>query len=340
MSAGYVTLPAALPLECGQLFASPAVAFETYGELRGDNGVLLLHGISRSHRAATKPGKAAYEPDGWWWDVVAPGGALDPSAFCVISANLLGSPFGSSSPYSVDHLGRPMRAEFPTVSVTDCARAMASLIKSLGVKRLRAAVGVSLGGMVALRLAALFPEVVPASVAIAAPLVLPESIRGQLGLTRQVLASDASFRDGEYRNGEEVAGILRRVRITSLRDLYPRDMLVNRHGSAFAAERALEEEAEVFSRKFDANCYAALCQCAASCDMTDLIEEFPGRVLLVGCSSDDFAPPSRVREAYHALTAVGARATYWELNSDAGHRAHYLEAARLNAPLREFLRAR
>jgi homoserine O-acetyltransferase len=259
----------------------------------------------------------------------------------VISANLLCSPFGSSSPYSVDPLGRPLRTKFPPVTVTDCARAMASLVRTLNLKRLRAAVGVSLGGMIALRLATLFPEIVPATVAVSAPLVLPESIRGQLGLTRQALASDASFRDGEYNNGVEVAGALKRVRMTALRDLYPRDQLARVHGSAFAAERALGDEAELFSQRFDANCYAALCQCAAACDMTDgLIQEFPGRALLIGCSSDDFAPASRVREAYHALTAVGARATYWELNSDAGHRAHYLDAERLNAPIREFLRSR
>ncbi len=334
---GSLTLPAALPLECGVLLPRPVVAYEAYGELRGDNGVLLLHGISRSHRAASQPGTSPYEPHGWFRDVLGPGGALDTSASFVISANLLGSPFGSSSAAAPGADGRPLRASFPPISVTDSARAMAGLVRELGVKRLKAVVGVSLGGMVALRIVSLFPELAPAAVVIEAPMSLPDSIRGQLGLTRQVLASDPAFRNGDYVDSSEVWPALKRVRLTALRDRYGRDYLGRIHGSAIAASHALEAEAEAFARAFDANAYASLCQCAATCDLGAVIAEFPGKVLFIACGSDDFAPASRVRESYHALTAAGARAAYWELNSDAGHRAAYVDASRLNAPMREFL---
>lgn len=333
-----LSLPAALPLECGELLPRPHIAYETYGELRGDNGVLLLHGISRSHRAGAPepPAPAAYEPDGWFRDVIAPNGALDPSSMFVVSANLLGSPFGSTSPVTTDAAGRPLRSRFPAVSVTDCARAAAGLLHRLGVKRLRAVVGVSLGGMVALRLASLFPELVPSVVAIAAPLALPDSVRGRLGLTRQVLASDPAFKEGDYDEPSSVSAALRRVRLGALRDLYGRDYLTRVHGTAFAADRALEAEADAFARLFDAGAYAALCQCAATCDLSS-IGDLPARVLLVASVSDDFAPASRVREAYHVLTARGARATYLEINSEAGHRAPYIDARLLNSPMREFL---
>jgi homoserine O-acetyltransferase/O-succinyltransferase len=332
-----LTLPAALPLECGQLLQRPVVSYETYGELQGDNGILLLHGISRSHRAAGAPGKSAYEPDGWFQDVIGRGGALDPSSVFVISANLLGSPFGSTSPASADIEGRAWKSRFPPISVTDSARAMAALVYALGVRRLKAVVGVSLGGMVAIRLASLFPEVAPAVVAIAACLALPDSVRGRLGLTRQMLAGATAFRGGEYEDSLAVAPELRRVRLTALRDLYGHDYLIRTHGSVFNAERALEAEADAFAQRFDANAYAALCQCAATCDLTEVISDFPAKALFVACNSDDFAPASRVRESYHMLTAAGAKAAYWELNSDAGHRAPYLEAGRLNGPMREFL---
>lgn len=334
---GSLALPAALPLECGEVLHRPVVAYETYGELQGDNGILLLHGLSRSHRAAAEPGSFPYEPDGWFRDVIAPAGALDAEAYFVISANLIGSPFGSSSPASPDPSGRPYRQQFPHLTVTDMARAAGALARALGIRRLKAVVGVSLGGMVALRLAALFPDLVPSVAAIAAPTSLPDSVRGRLGLTRQILASDAAFHDGAYEDPVAVAPALRRVRLAALPALYGRDWLTRTHASRFGADRALEAEAEGFASVFDANAYAALCQAAAACDLSDSIEAFAGRALLVACATDDFAPPSGVREAYHALTAAGARASYWELASDAGHRAPYLESAKLNPVLREFL---
>jgi homoserine O-acetyltransferase len=330
-----ITLPPSLKLGAGGGLVGATVACETYGEPRDDNAVVLLHGLSRSHRAVD--GEGDFSPHGWAKKLVGPGRPMDTGLFFVIAPNLLGSPFGSSSPLTWDGAGAPWGARFPELSVADHARALDAVLEAFGVRRARAVVGFSLGGMVALGHAALFPERVGAVATLLGPAALSESARQRLALAPQLLAADPEFVPGAP-TAQGTVSALRRMRLRALRDLYPRDYLHSRHESLFAAERFLEAEADAFARAFDADCYVSLQRTLATCDLREALPAVTARVLLVSCVTDELALSSRVLDTYHALTAGGARTRYVELQSDSGHRALYLDQDVIAPPLKDLLR--
>ena len=336
---GVFALPAALPLECDDLLIMPEVAFETYGEPKPNAAVLLLHGVAHSHRAAYRSpnADAAYTPDGWLESAIGPGKPLDTDTYWFISAGLLGSPWGSTSPLSPHpEYGDDYAGDFPPVTATDMARGAGALCRGLGVTRLVGAVGLGFGGTVALRLASLFPGLVDSVATLGTAAALPDGLRRRLASVRQHLDADRAYRHGHYPADLPPTQALARVRLSLLRELYARDFLLRQHGDLFAAERALEQEAQVFGELFDPNCYAVLCEAHARADVYESLGRIRARTLVLTASSDPLAPPERARDTYHRLTAGGAPARYYELQSDAGHRAYELEGAKVGTVLREF----
>ncbi|MHB8873075.1 MAG: alpha/beta fold hydrolase [Myxococcaceae bacterium] len=337
-SADTYTLPAAHPLEEGGLLVNASIAYESYGELAGDNSILLLHDLTRSHRALCVEEGAAFQPSGWGGGLIGPDGVLNPEISYLVSPNLLGSPFGSTSPVSrVAGAAKPLGPAFPALAIEDMARGVAALLRGLKIRRAKAVVGVGLGGMVALRAAALFPELVGAVITLGTAKSLTEGLREQLGFAGQLLRADPGYQGGEYPPGGGPRRTMKKLRIEHLRRVYSRDYLAAEFADLFAAERHLEAEAEAFSETFDANCYAQLCAAYAAADLTDCLERVSAPVLLIAGSTDAIAPPSRVRDTYHLLTAAGVKARYYELQSDGGHATLLSDAGRLKAPITDFL---
>ncbi len=323
---GSQTLPVALPLEEGGLLGGASIVWHAYGERSDDNVVVLLHDLASSHQALGPVEAAAFQPSGWGTELVGEGRPLDTSTLHVVVPNLLGSPFGSTSPVTVDtKVGRPYGPALPTVTVTDMARTVAALLRGMKVERARALVGVGLGGLVAMQLAALFPELTSAVGVLGAARALPEPLREQFGLTRHLLRMDPDFREGQYAPGQGPKRTLRKLRLEYLR----------RVGAS-----ELEADADAFAESFDANAWALLCTAYAGGDVTDSLTKIRVPVLLVTGADDVLAPPSRVRDTYHLLTAAGVRAHYHELPAPCAHADLLTQASRLHGPLRDFLRRR
>jgi homoserine O-acetyltransferase len=330
-------LPAPLPLSEGGLMLNAEIAYEAYGAPVTEDVVVVLHDITASHRALADPEPSLYKPSGWALQLIGSGRVIDPSGDYVVSPNLLGSPFGSTSPAKKDPTGSPMGTDFPSASTEDMARAVAGLLRGLGVTRVRMVVGIGLGGMVALHLAAVFPNLAAGVVALGASKALPERLREQLTLARQVLSSDPDFKEGKYYPERGPTRTLKKLRLEMLRLHYTKEALAASHADMAAAERRLESEADAFAQQFDANSYALLCGAYGGCDLSHLLSKISCRVLLVASSSDEIAPPTRVRDTYHALSAAGVQAHYHELQSDRGHSGLLKEATRLRAPIGEFM---
>ena len=118
------------------------LAYQSWGTLNAtaDNAILVIHALSGSADVTA-----------WWPDLLGPGKPLDPARDFVLCINLLGSCYGSSGPLSTEPgTGQAWQSRFPEISVRDQARAQAELVRALGINRLRAVIGPSLGGMVAL----------------------------------------------------------------------------------------------------------------------------------------------------------------------------------------------
>ena len=153
-----LVLPDPLPLDSGQRLEQVRVAYETYGELAEDKGnaILIFHALSGDqHVASVHPitGKP-----GWWGRMVGPGKPIDTNRFHVICANVVGGCMGSTGPASDDPDGKPWAMRFPVITIRDMVRAHVALLDALGVAKLHAVVGGSMGGMLALSLAANFPD--------------------------------------------------------------------------------------------------------------------------------------------------------------------------------------
>src|SRR6201995_4304132 len=167
----YVDLPAPVPLDCGQKLHPVRVAYETYGTLSParDNVILVCHALSGDAHAAgvapsaagmsTRDGFGADDRDGtagkglgWWDGMIGPGKAFDTDRYFVVSTNLLGGCRGTTGPSSLDPAtGRPYGSGFPVITVADMVRTERALLDELGMERLAAVAGGSLGGMQAMQ---------------------------------------------------------------------------------------------------------------------------------------------------------------------------------------------
>ncbi|BEI87347.1 uncharacterized protein CcaverHIS019_0100650 [Cutaneotrichosporon cavernicola] len=185
------------------------IAYETWGTLNDarDNAIILHTGLSASSHVASGGNDVAAgtsSKPGWWEDFVGPGKAIDTNRFFVICTNVLGGCFGStgpSSPYPPGDGQVRWATRFPLLSIHDMTRAQLSLLDYLGIDKVYASVGSSMGGMSSLSMAYLAPERVGRVACISAT--------GRSGLTgvgmryaqRSVLMADPNWNRGNYYDG-------------------------------------------------------------------------------------------------------------------------------------------
>lgn len=357
-----VTLPGPLRLDGGVLLSPVEIAYETYGSLAADGGnaILICHALTGDqHVASNHPitGKP-----GWWTRMVGPGKPIDPARHFVICANVLGSCMGSSGPATVNPaIGAPWGMSFPVITIRDMVRAQAMLLDHLGVARLKAVVGGSMGGMQALSWPATFPDRVEAAVVIASTARHSAQNIAFHEVGRQAVMADPRWNGGAYYDGEPPASGLAVARmaahITYLseagltekfgRKLQAREAKTFGFDADFQVESYLRHQGLSFVDRFDANAYLYITR---AMDYFDLAEEHGGvlanafretkaRFCLVSFDTDWLYPTRDSRAIVHALNAAGAPVSFVELSSPFGHDAFLLEAPELNRVVDGFLRA-
>src|SRR5689334_5962154 len=214
----YLNLPEPVRLDCGRELHPVRVAYETYGTLspRRDNVILVCHALSGDAHAAgfaktppeasTRDGFAADDRDetadkglGWWDGMIGPGKAFDTDRYFVVSTNLLGGCRGTTGPSSTDPAtGRPYGLDFPVITVADMVRTERAFLDELGLERLAAVAGGSLGGMQAFEWAILYPDQVDAVVAIASTHALhPQGVAWN-AIARNAIVADPGWPGGHY----------------------------------------------------------------------------------------------------------------------------------------------
>ncbi|MFP8955545.1 homoserine O-acetyltransferase [Natrialbaceae archaeon A-CW3] len=203
--------------ECGESIPSLEVAYETYGEFDGEraerdaangdrspasNAVLVCHALTGSAHVARRPDagdETAGQARAWWGDVVGPGKAIDTTEYYVVCANVPGSCYGTTGPSSSNpETGEPYGTDFPPVTVGDWTRAQRGLLDELGVGRLRAVVGGSVGGMNVLDWLRRYPDDVEVAAAVAtAPRLDPQCLALDT-VARRAITSDPAWNGGHY----------------------------------------------------------------------------------------------------------------------------------------------
>ena len=367
----HVTFHDGITLECGTSLRHHTVAYRTYGTLNAarSNAVLVCHAltgdqyVAEQHPITGKPG---------WWDfVVGPGRPLDTNRLFVICPNVLGGCMGSTGPLSDRELpdgsliDEPWGTDFPPVTIRDMVRAQKRLVDHLGIERLFAVIGGSMGGMQVLQWAALYPSAVFAALPIATASYHSAQNIAFHEVGRQAIFADPDWQNGQYwrsgrvpARGLAVARMCAHITYLSEEALTrkfgrrlqnaPKDSTeaINIFGEMFEVESYLRHQGSTFVQRFDPNSYLTITRAMDYFDLGadcggDLATAFEGsrtRFLLASFTSDWLFPTEESRAVARALNRAGANVSFVEFPTDKGHDAFLLEEPDFHRTLAGFLR--
>lgn len=354
--------------ELGEKLSRVDVEYETYGNLSTDrdNVILIEHALSGDAHAAgwdrdwekdDRPWRAG--KPGWWDGIIGPGKAVDTDRYFVICQNVLGSCYGSTGPGSPDpEKGCPYGLSFPMVTVGDWVRLQARVLDELGIERLHAVIGGSLGGQQAIEWALAFPDrVEKAAVLAAAPCLSAQGLAFN-AVGRYSILNDPYFQGGDYYGRDIPASGLAAARmlahITYLSDegmeiKFGRKLKQKTGHTAFSAkfevESYLDHQGRSFVDRFDANSYLYISHAMDHYDASrwgdgDLVEacgRIASDILVVSFNTDWLYPPRACRNFSRAITLRGKSVTYADLSSPYGHDAFLVEKDSLTRLLKPFV---
>ena len=272
-----------LSLRSGEELGPVTLSYETHGQLSDnrDNAILVFHALSGSHHIA---GHTAEVPDvgarwneecyvGWWDRFVGPGKAVDTDRFFVVCANYLGGCYGSTGPSSVNpKTGRPYGASFPHVRAADVVDSQVHLLDHLGIEKLHAVIGASLGGLMCMSLATRYPERVGIVIPIAASLDVSPLQRIHNFEQICAIEQDPHFRGGDYYDGSAPERGLSLARMISHKAYVSLHTMENRarrevqsgdsdfswYPMADPLESYMMHQGRKFLDRFDANSYVRI----------------------------------------------------------------------------------
>ncbi len=353
-----------LHLDSGARIDRLEIAYRTYGVLNAErsNAILVCHALTGDqHVAGTHP--ASGKP-GWWSNLVGPGLPLDPDRHFIVCSNVVGGCMGSTGPSSMGPAGTPWGLAFPMITIADMVRAQAMLVESLGIERLFAVVGGSMGAMQALQWAADYPQRLFAAVCIAGAARHSAQNIAFHEVGRQAIMADPNWRGGDYaalgtrlgarpEKGLAVARMAAHITYLSQaalqrkfgRDLR-RDGLSWGFDADFQVESYLRHQGASFVHRFDANSYLYITR---AMDYFDLAATHGGvladafrqardvRFCVFSFTSDWLYPTAESRAVVRALNAAGARVSFLEIDTDKGHDAFLLDEPVLRDTLGGFL---
>ena len=375
-------LPRPLTLDCGRRLPSVHIAYETYGTLSPacDNVILVCHALSGDAHAAcythaltsesTRDGFRAEERDGskggglgWWDGMIGPGKAFDTDRFFVVSSNLLGGCRGTTGPSSSNpETGRPYGSNFPVITVADMVRAQRAWLSELGIKRLAAVAGGSLGGMLALEWAVLYPDDVDAIIPIASTHALQAQGLAWNAIARNAITADPDWQGGHYYDtdraptaGMGVARMLGHITYLSAGALQVKfgrrlqdstDVQYQLTQPEFEVESYLHHQADTFVRRFDANTYLYTSRALSYFDLARqygggqlerALQNVSARTLLIAFSSDWLYPVTGSEELAMALRVAGKEVELHVIDAPYGHDCFLLEELQQTPTIQRFL---
>jgi homoserine O-acetyltransferase/O-succinyltransferase len=357
--------PNQLTLNNSRTMGPITVAYETYGRLspQRDNAIFICHALTGDAHAAGYRSKEDIEARkaGWWDGFIGPGKGLDTDKYFVICANVLGGCQGTTGPSSIcPETGQPWGRDFPVMTVEDMVSVHSELVRSLGIERLLAVVGGSLGGMQVLDWAVRFPDQLASAVVLASSARLSAQGIGFDNVGRAAIMSDPNYNNGDYygaagpRNGLALARMVAHITYlseASIENKFGRRLQDAVHFTfdilkevEFQFESYLHYQGRRFVDRFDANSYIYLTK---AMDLFDLEKTYGSldaafakanaRFLVVSYDSDWLYPTPQSKEIVQSLVSTGKHVSYIEFHTAKGHDAFLIELEQLETLVRPFL---
>ncbi len=359
--AQYARFKRPMKLQLGGRLDDLAVCYETYGQLAPakDNVVLICHALSGDSHVAMHDEN---DEPGWWDIAVGPGKAIDTDRYFVVCPNLLGGCRGTTGPSSANPAtGKAYGRDFPTITIGDMVESQRRLLKHLGIERMLAVVGGSMGGQAVLHWAARHPRMVRGAVALATAGRLSAQALAFDVVARNAILTDPGFHGGNYYHaghgpdrGLAIARMIGHITYLSPEAmkakfeadrLRPRDVATE-FEKTFSVGSYLGYKGDKFVERFDANSYVTLSMAMDLFDMGSTAGELAAslsasecRWLVVSYTSDWLFPPRQSRDIVAALLSGGKGVSYCDIQSDCGHDAFLLpnELAAYGELMRSFL---
>lgn len=321
----------------GVAMGDVTIAYQTYGRLSAarDNAILVTHGLTSSHWAAEP---ATLDSRVGWGELQIGSGLLyDTDRWFVISSNVLGSPYGSTSAASRNpQTGQAWGRNFPLISMQDVVRAQAELVTSLGIGRLHAVAGCSLGGFQAYQWAVSFPDRLSRMIATDTADHDSFDLAGAIPGMIERFARNAGWNDGQPAPGA-LTDELASLRTEMLIGFGLPEKLAQRGLPQRAISGAIAREARDWAEIFDPWVLVSLYRTAASFDVRDALARISVPVLLVMTDTDRWYPPAVARAQMARLRAAGVQVSFHQVESALGHYATTEEPEKWAPVARAFL---
>jgi homoserine O-acetyltransferase len=335
--------PNEMPLESGEKLGPITLAYETYGRLNEakDNAILITHALSGDSHVAGYYSEQDRKP-GWWDFMIGPGRAIDTNKYFVIGSNALAGCQGSTGPSSINPAtNKRYNLSFPVITIGDMVRAQRHLIDSLGIEKLLAVIGGSMGGMQALEWAIEFPDRIAACIPHATTTRLNAQGIAFDEVGRQAIYGDPDWRNGNYldegvipEKGLAVARMLAHITYLSEESMHQKFGRRLREKERYGYDFTLDFEVESYLRyqgasfvqRFDANTYLYITK---AIDYFDLQQDYgsleeafknvTAKMLVFSYNSDWLFSTEQNKEIVKAMQIHRKPVTFVEFDSPYGH---------------------
>ncbi|MFV0430551.1 MAG: homoserine O-acetyltransferase [Alphaproteobacteria bacterium] len=358
----YFDLTKPLKLKSGKEINDIRIAWTAVGKLNAqkDNAILICHALTGDQFVASE--NPITGKQGWWNTLVGPNKVIDTNKYYVICSNVLGGCMGTTGPASINpKTGKVWGLDFPMITISDMVAAQYELIEHLGIDKLLAVIGGSVGGMQALEWGIRYKEHVSSVICVASTAQHSAQNIAFNEVGRQAVMADPDWRGGDYYNhdvtpsrGLAVARMAAHVTYLSEpalqrkfgRRLQDREALTFGFDADFQIESYLRYQGSTFVDRFDANSYLYITRAADYFDLaaadnnkhlSDAFKDTDIRWCIISFSSDWLYPTAESRNIVKALTANAADVSFVEIESDAGHDAFLLDEPSFFETLEGFL---
>ncbi|HKX76199.1 MAG TPA: homoserine O-acetyltransferase, partial [Acidimicrobiia bacterium] len=327
---------------------------------RADNVVLVFHALTGSqHVAGYTPAVpevdrwATENQTGWWEGFVGPGLAVDTNRLAVLCVNYLGGCYGTTGPSSLDpRTQKRYGPSFPPLHLCDIVDSQLPLLDHLGVEKVRAVAGASVGALLSLSMATRYPHRVDTVISLAGGLAGTTLHRMYNFEQKLAIFNDPHFNGGNYYDGPApeaglaLARIIGHKTFVSLEAIRQRarDEIIDHPYVRHPVESYFWHQGQKLVIRFDANTYIRILDAWSNYDLVDetgaesyvaALEACRGqRWYVLTIDSDSCFYPDEQEGLVKALLDAGVDASWVQVSSPKGHDAFLTEPQLFEATLR------